>query len=87
MALSTVQVDWLSHPGSGAIGYDKDSSKNGHLVDYEALLGLFECPVCHDWVSPPIGQCQSGHMACGPCREASSRASIASKFSAKCLIG
>ena len=69
MALSTVKVDWSPHPGNGVIGYDKDSSKNGHLVDYEALLRLFECPICHDWVSPPIAQCQSGHIACGPCRK------------------
>ena len=32
------------------------------------LASLFECPVCFDYVLPPILQCQSGHLVCGSCR-------------------
>lgn len=32
------------------------------------LASLFECPVCFDYVLPPIIQCQSGHLVCSNCR-------------------
>ncbi|CAH0773548.1 unnamed protein product [Bemisia tabaci] len=32
------------------------------------LSNLFECPVCFDYVLPPILQCQSGHLVCSNCR-------------------
>ena len=32
------------------------------------LAALFECPVCYDYVLPPILQCQSGHLVCSSCR-------------------
>lgn len=32
------------------------------------LASLFECPVCFDYVLPPILQCQSGHLVCSSCR-------------------
>lgn len=32
------------------------------------LASLFECPVCFDYVLPPILQCQSGHLVCSICR-------------------
>ena len=32
------------------------------------LTNLFECPVCFDYVLPPILQCQSGHLVCCNCR-------------------
>ena len=32
------------------------------------LATLFECPVCFDYVLPPIIQCQSGHLVCANCR-------------------
>lgn len=41
---------------------------SGRLVDYEALIRHFDCPVCHDWVTPPITQCRKGHIVCGPCK-------------------
>lgn len=40
----------------------------GRLVDYDALIKHFDCPVCHDWVTPPIVQCRKGHIVCGPCK-------------------
>ncbi|XP_032833669.1 E3 ubiquitin-protein ligase SIAH1A-like [Petromyzon marinus] len=33
------------------------------------LTALFECPVCFDYVLPPILQCQSGHLVCNSCRQ------------------
>ena len=32
------------------------------------LAVLFECPVCFDYVLPPIYQCDSGHLICSNCR-------------------
>eukprot|EP00493_Phyllostaurus_siculus_P002285 UN02297 len=32
------------------------------------LASLFECPVCFDYVLPPIYQCSSGHLVCSNCR-------------------
>lgn len=34
-----------------------------------ALASLFECPVCFDYVLPPILQCQNGHLVCSTCRQ------------------
>lgn len=33
------------------------------------LTALFECPVCFDYVLPPILQCQAGHLVCNHCRQ------------------
>lgn len=33
------------------------------------LQVLFECPVCFDYVLPPILQCQAGHLVCNQCRQ------------------
>ena len=41
-------------PNSGAGGSD--------------LASLFECPVCFDYVLPPILQCHAGHLVCSNCR-------------------
>ena len=32
------------------------------------LTSIFECPVCFDYVLPPILQCSSGHLVCSTCR-------------------
>lgn len=34
----------------------------------QELAQLFECPVCYDYVLPPIMQCATGHLVCGTCR-------------------
>ncbi|XP_010184477.1 PREDICTED: E3 ubiquitin-protein ligase SIAH2, partial [Mesitornis unicolor] len=36
---------------------------------HHELTSLFECPVCFDYVLPPILQCQAGHLVCNPCRQ------------------
>ncbi|XP_014675052.1 PREDICTED: E3 ubiquitin-protein ligase SIAH1-like isoform X2 [Priapulus caudatus] len=38
------------------------------LTSTADLASLFECPVCFDYVLPPIIQCQSGHLVCSSCR-------------------
>ncbi|XP_054720692.1 E3 ubiquitin-protein ligase SIAH1-like [Uloborus diversus] len=41
------------------------SGSGGATAD---LASLFECPVCFDYVLPPILQCQNGHLVCTTCR-------------------
>ena len=43
---------------SGAVGTSSQSD----------LAVLFECPVCFDYVLPPIFQCDSGHLICTHCK-------------------
>ena len=31
------------------------------------LTNLFECPVCYEYILPPILQCESGHLVCSKC--------------------
>ncbi|XP_065563400.1 E3 ubiquitin-protein ligase sina-like isoform X1 [Artemia franciscana] len=42
---------------------------DGNLVNYEALLRLFECNGCKDWVTPPIYHCRKGHLVCCSCKQ------------------
>ncbi|XP_062355089.1 E3 ubiquitin-protein ligase SIAH2 [Cinclus cinclus] len=35
----------------------------------QELTSLFECPICFDYVLPPILQCQAGHLVCKQCRQ------------------
>lgn len=53
-----------------------DSAKVENLANCKALVSsstneelasLFECPVCFDYVLPPIMQCQNGHLVCQTC--------------------
>ncbi|CAH0699801.1 unnamed protein product [Spodoptera exigua] len=34
----------------------------------QSLLRLLECPVCLEWMEPPMSQCRRGHLVCGRCR-------------------
>eukprot|EP00118_Oscarella_pearsei_P026603 m.310156 g.310156 ORF g.310156 m.310156 type:complete len:300 (+) comp49877_c0_seq1:94-993(+) len=50
-----------------------DALQVAALLDSKApskqdLAALFECPVCFDYVLPPILQCNSGHLVCSSCR-------------------
>ncbi|XP_032736093.1 E3 ubiquitin-protein ligase SIAH1A-like [Lontra canadensis] len=40
----------------------------GTTVPNSDLASLFECPVCFDYVLPPILQCHGGHLVCSTCR-------------------
>ncbi|XP_031338451.1 uncharacterized protein LOC116167266 [Photinus pyralis] len=44
-------------------------SKNNKCEELdEKLLSFFECPVCNNFMRPPIFQCLSGHSLCNRCR-------------------
>jgi len=71
-SVGTVSV--LLPSGGGGSGTKRRSavgSNSSHNVGGSAsnsasisadLASLFECPVCFDYVLPPILQCQSGHL-------------------------
>ena len=54
-------------PLAGATSAAVAASPSGAGSNNE-LAALFECPVCYDYVLPPILQCQSGHLVCSSCR-------------------
>lgn len=61
--VSSVSVSAASAPAAASLpaaGLPTQSSE---------LTALFECPVCFDYVLPPILQCQAGHLVCNPCRQ------------------
>ncbi|XP_067131973.1 E3 ubiquitin-protein ligase sina-like [Centruroides vittatus] len=33
-----------------------------------AMIALFECPVCYNYMSPPIYRCRIGHVLCSYCK-------------------
>ncbi|XP_021913243.1 uncharacterized protein LOC110826686 [Zootermopsis nevadensis] len=34
----------------------------------QGLIGLLECPVCMEYMGPPIHQCRRGHLVCSTCK-------------------
>ncbi|KOB71436.1 E3 ubiquitin-protein ligase [Operophtera brumata] len=38
------------------------------MVPPQSLLRLLECPVCLEWMEPPMSQCRRGHLVCCRCR-------------------
>ncbi|PSN30707.1 hypothetical protein C0J52_25399 [Blattella germanica] len=34
----------------------------------QGLIGLLECPVCMEYMGPPIHQCRRGHLVCSSCK-------------------
>jgi hypothetical protein len=34
----------------------------------QGLIGLLECPVCMEYMGPPIHQCRRGHLVCSACK-------------------
>ncbi|XP_043730326.1 E3 ubiquitin-protein ligase SIAH2 [Cervus elaphus] len=55
----------ISGPGGGGGGGGAGPVSPQH----HELTSLFECPVCFDYVLPPILQCQAGHLVCNQCRQ------------------
>ncbi|XP_074042267.1 uncharacterized protein [Leptinotarsa decemlineata] len=45
----------------------KMEESQAEVID-EKMLHFFECPVCKNFMKPPIYQCQSGHSVCNLCR-------------------
>lgn len=56
----------MSRTISGANG--EEPSESELPVKYSALIRLFVCPVCHEYMKPPIPQCKKGHVLCVDCR-------------------
>lgn len=46
----------------------KDSSINNFQELNHNLVSILECPVCLDFMVPPIYQCSKGHIVCMTCR-------------------
>ncbi|KAF0986548.1 hypothetical protein HZS_6827 [Henneguya salminicola] len=42
-------------------------SVNRSVFNSSDLKTLFECPVCYDYITPPIYQCLRGHPVCSSC--------------------
>merc|ERR1711994_139279 len=62
---NTAQVAGTSNVSLAAGGLMNLNSSSSNNQD---LASLFECPVCFDYVLPPIMQCQAGHLVCSTCR-------------------
>lgn len=56
----------ISGPGGGGGG---GGGAGPVSPQHHELTSLFECPVCFDYVLPPILQCQAGHLVCNQCRQ------------------
>ena len=54
---------------SSAMTASSSSLALSHSAANQELTSLFECPVCFDYVLPPILQCQNGHLVCQTCRQ------------------
>lgn len=57
----------ISGPGGGGGG--GGGAAGPVSPQHHELTSLFECPVCFDYVLPPILQCQAGHLVCNQCRQ------------------
>jgi hypothetical protein len=40
---------------------------NAENIALASIVNFFECPVCFDPVTPPIHQCNNGHILCNRC--------------------
>eukprot|EP00071_Canis_lupus_P030643 XP_022264200.1 E3 ubiquitin-protein ligase SIAH2 [Canis lupus familiaris] len=58
----------ISGPGGGG-GGGGGGGAGPVSPQHHELTSLFECPVCFDYVLPPILQCQAGHLVCNQCRQ------------------
>ena len=36
-------------------------------IESEEVLNQLECPVCYDYIIPPVKQCVKGHLVCSSC--------------------
>lgn len=57
-----------SSKNSGEQQASASTGSSRRLVNYDALIHLFDCPVCHDWITAPVAQCRKGHVVCGACK-------------------
>ena len=54
---------------SAKLSSDKKRKREYETSTHEELIiENLECPVCSDYITPPIYQCDSGHLLCANCR-------------------
>ncbi|KAF3705447.1 E3 ubiquitin-protein ligase Siah2 [Channa argus] len=68
-AVAAAGVSSVAGTGSAAPSSAVSLPSAGLPTQSSELTALFECPVCFDYVLPPILQCQAGHLVCNPCRQ------------------
>jgi len=50
----------------------------------QGLLEEMECPVCREYVVPPIAMCVSGHSICTTCKNKMQRCPVCTKYFSSC---
>ncbi|XP_077527753.1 E3 ubiquitin-protein ligase Siah1-like [Haemaphysalis longicornis] len=55
----------MSRQAAGGCSGGKSEARA--FVSASALASLFVCPVCRDYMQPPIVQCFKGHIVCSAC--------------------
>ncbi|XP_055249474.1 E3 ubiquitin-protein ligase SIAH1-like [Moschus berezovskii] len=63
-----VERDLPHGTSNGAPSSRREPVLKGTTASNSDLASLFECPVCFNYVLPPILQCQNGHLVCSDCR-------------------
>ena len=53
---------------NGEVAQSSSSPAPAMVATGGDFTSMFECPVCFDYVLPPIMQCQNGHLVCSSCR-------------------
>ena len=64
--ISTLVISEDAVATRGASMLDVAVSPGFHST--QDLLPLFECPVCYEYILPPISQCTQGHLICSSCK-------------------
>jgi len=68
VAAATGIVPGTSNPAANAAAAAALTMSVTPNQSNQDLASLFECPVCFDYVLPPILQCHAGHLVCASCR-------------------
>lgn len=70
MARRDERADVCPSVSTDLIKLNDDEADDSAFTDSlgEDLLGALECPVCMEYMSPPISVCESGHSICDQCR-------------------
>ncbi|XP_065345631.1 E3 ubiquitin-protein ligase siah-1-like [Cloeon dipterum] len=75
--INSTELAPLSSPSSKTQVMDTTASpppsKRPKITDESAglnsnILSMIECPVCLEYMGPPINQCRRGHLVCSSCR-------------------
>jgi E3 ubiquitin-protein ligase SIAH1 len=55
--------------GVSAVAKMESISQLSHESVNDSIVSLFECPVCYEYLTPPIYQCKNAHNICSKCKE------------------